>query len=124
LIRDNKVVDCKIIIQEKGKIVIEFQYFEGCPNAKNSLDNLIVVKKELKLEDNEIRIIEVPDLESAEKYNFQGSPSILINGIDIYTDSKPLGYNYSCRVYSFNGQQTGIIPREFIKEKILQLRQG
>lgn len=103
--------------------MIKFQYFEGCPNAKISLDNLIEVKNELKLNDNEIQIIQVPDMESSEKLNFQGSPTILVNGIDIYTDTKPIGTNYSCRVYSFNGNQTGIIPKNFIKDKILEYKQ-
>lgn len=102
--------------------MIEFQYFEGCPNAKKSLDNLMEVKNELKLNDDEIQIIQVPDMESAEKLNFQGSPTILINGIDIYTGSKPIGNNYSCRVYIFNRNQTGIIPGEFIKDKIEKYR--
>jgi len=102
--------------------MIEFQYFEGCPNAKTSLDNLMDVKSELKLNDDEIQIIQVPDMESAEKLNFQGSPTILIHGIDIYTGSKPIGNNYSCRVYTFNGIQTGIIPKEFIKDKIEKYR--
>ena len=104
--------------------MIEFQYFPGCTNAKTSLDNLMEVKNELKLNDDEIQIIQVPDTESAEKLNFQGSPTILIHGIDIYTDSKPIGSNYACRVYIFNGKQTGIIPKEFIKDKIEKYGQG
>jgi hypothetical protein len=100
--------------------MIEFQYFEGCPNAKTSMDNLLEVKRELNLKDCDIRVIMVPDMESAERYNFQGSPTILINGIDIYSDSKPVGFNYSCRVYTFAGKQTGIIPKGFIQEKILK----
>lgn len=104
--------------------MIEFQYFEGCPNAKVSLENLIEAKDELKINNIEIQIIKVHDMESAEKYNFQGSPTILVNGIDIYTGTKPIEYNYSCRVYSFNGNQTGIIPKNFIKAKILKYIQG
>jgi hypothetical protein len=100
--------------------MIVFQYFEGCPNAKATLENLSEVRGDLSISDNGISIVEVPDIESAEKNRFQGSPTILVNGIDIYTDSEPVGHNYSCRVYSFGGKQTGIIPKEFIKEKILQ----
>ena len=104
--------------------MIEFQYFEGCPNAKASLNNLLEVKDELHINDDEIRIIQVRDMESAEKNRFQGSPTILIQGVDIYTGSEPTGYNYSCRVYSFKGKQTGIIPKQFIKENILKYQQS
>jgi hypothetical protein len=104
--------------------MIEFQYFEGCPNAKTSLDNLLEIKQELNIHDNQINIMQLPDVKSAEKNNFQGSPTILIDGVDIYNDSKPTGYNYSCRVYFFDGIQTGVIPKEFIKEKILKYLKG
>lgn len=100
--------------------MIEFQYFDGCPNAKATLNSLMEVSDELGINENDISIVEVPDIESAEKSRFQGSPTILVNGVDIYTDSEPFGYNYSCRVYSFDGEQTGIIPKEYIKEKILK----
>jgi hypothetical protein len=98
--------------------MIEFQYFDGCPNAKATLNNLMEVGGELRIDENDIRIIQVPNIESAEKNGFQGSPTILVNGVDIYTDSEPFGYNYSCRIYSFDGEQTGIIPKEYIRQKI------
>jgi len=102
--------------------MIEFQYFVGCPSAKTSLQNLVDVQHILNIDPNEISIMQLPDPESAEKNNFQGSPTILIDGVDIYTGSKPSGFNYSCRVYSFNGILSGVIPKEFIKEKILKYR--
>ena len=105
-------------VKRRPEKVIGFQYFEGCPNAKATLDNLREIQSELGIPDSEILIVEVPDIESAEKSSFQGSPTILVNGIDIYTDTKPVGYNYSCRIYSFDGKQTGIMPRDFIKAKI------
>ena len=102
--------------------VIVFQYFEGCPNAKATLHNLREIQRELGISDNEITIVEVSDIESAEKNRFQGSPTILVDGIDIYTDTKPVGFNYSCRIYSFDRKQTGIIPKDFIREKIAKNR--
>jgi len=101
------------------KLIIEFQYFEGCPNARATLENLLEAKNELGLPDEIIKVIKIDDLASARKYNFQGSPTILINGRDIYTDRKPQGFNFTCRIYNFNGEQTGQIPKEYIKEKIL-----
>ena len=99
--------------------MIEFQYFEGCPNADRTLENLVEVIKELNLSQSEIQVQEIPDLEAARTRNFQGSPTILMNGMDIYTDLPPVGYNYSCRIYMFGKKQTGVIPKGFIKKKIL-----
>ena len=101
------------------KLIIEFQYFEGCPNASATLENLFEAKNELNLPDDVIRIVKIDDLASAQHYKFQGSPTILINGRDIYTDREPQGFNFSCRIYNFDGVQTGQIPKEYIKEKIL-----
>ena len=98
--------------------MIEFQYFSGCPNAKATLANLRKTLTELEVPDSALRITEVPDIESAKETRFQGSPTILVDGVDIYTGSKPVGYNYSCRVYSFDGRHTGIIPRSFIKQRL------
>lgn len=102
--------------------MIEFQYFNGCPNFKEALNNLKELIREGIISDSEVIISEIPDIASAEKYNFQGSPTILIDGIDIYTGKKPTGFNYSCRVYEFNGKRTGIIPKKYIEKKINLLR--
>ena len=102
--------------------MITFQYFDECPNAKNTLDNLKEVLKELEIPEKEIEILEIPDLQKAEKFKFQGSPTILIDGLDIYLMQVPEGFSYTCRIYNFKGGKTGIIPKYFIKEKITELR--
>jgi len=101
--------------------MIEFQYKAKCSNAISTLKNLLNVRSELGIPYQEIRI-KISNLQSAEENNFQGSPTILIDGIDIYTDSKPTESNYSCRLYLFDGIHTGVIPPEFIREKILLYR--
>lgn len=98
--------------------MIQFQYFEGCPNAKESLAHLVQMQQELGIDEQEIEIVEVPDAETSERLHFQGSPTILINGIDIYTGESPTDSIYSCRVYTFDGKKTGIIPASFIRQKL------
>ena len=101
---------------------VTFQYFEGCPNSSETLKNLKKLVNEQKITEDELEIIEVPDLNSAEETLFQGSPTILINGVDIYTKQKPTGFVYSCRVYDFDGKRTGIIPKEYIELRLKELR--
>jgi hypothetical protein len=98
--------------------MIEFQYFNGCPHATKTLQNLREVLAEMGIGENELHIIDVPSPESAQKMKFQGSPSILVDGVDIYTGAEPEGFSYSCRVYEFDGGRTGVIPREFIRRKL------
>jgi len=98
--------------------MIEFQYFEGCPNAAKTLENLRSALKTVHIEESAIVLREVPSPEQAEALHFQGSPTILIDGIDIYTGKKPDSYNYTCRIYTFSGKKTGVIPQGFIEEKL------
>jgi len=98
--------------------MVEFQYFSGCPHAKDTLQYLRGVMAEMGIGENKLKIIDVPDAESAQKMKFQGSPSILVDGVDIYTGAEPEGFSYSCRVYEFDGGRTGVIPREFIRRKL------
>ncbi len=102
--------------------MISFQYFDGCPNAIESITNFKLALEELNISENDYEIVEIPDLRSAEVNMFQGSPTILVDGIDIYTDKNPEEYSYTCRIYNFNGRRTGIIPTEYILTKLQHLR--
>jgi hypothetical protein len=102
-------------------MMIEFQYFEGCPNFDTTLRNLKELISEGLISEKEVKITEVLDLVVAEQVCFQGSPTILVNGYDIYSGIIPKTANYSCRVYKFGNKRTGIIPKDYIKLKIDKL---
>ncbi|MDC7224693.1 MAG: alkylmercury lyase [Spirochaetales bacterium] len=102
--------------------MIRFYYFKGCPHADKTWENLKQVGIEEKIPDSEIEKIEVPDEETAKRFNFQGSPTILMNGVDIYTGETPVGFRYCCRVYEFGESRTGVLPTEFIRKKYLEGR--
>lgn len=102
--------------------MVEFQYFEGCPNAKETLNNLLSLVEEGFLKKDEIKIIKIESPDDAQKLNFQDSPSILYNGVDIYTLEKPSSYAYNCRTYFIDGKLTGVLSKEFIKERIEKLK--
>ncbi len=101
--------------------MIEFQFFIGCPDAGVTLDNLHKAMAKAGIPAHQLKISVVPDIDTARRLNFQGSPSILVNHKDIYTGEEPAGFAYSCRLYDFDGRQTGEIPVEFILEKLQQL---
>ncbi len=101
--------------------MIEFQFFDGCPNADNTLQNLHEAMVEQGITRDHLKITEVPNIESAKRFNFQGSPTILVNGKDLYTDEEPVDFSYSCRIYKFNGEQTGCIPKKIIVAKLKKL---
>jgi len=100
--------------------LITFQYFDGCPNAQATLDNLLSVREELGIAESSVELVEVPDPAQAKAHRFQGSPTILVDGRDITTGEIPSGFEYTCRVYSFEGKATGVIPREFIRARLIE----
>jgi len=75
---------------------------------------------ELGSTDDNLVITEVPDKESAQRLGFQDSPSILVNRKDIYIGQEPTGFSYACRIYEFYGKQNGVIPKEFIRERLVE----
>lgn len=100
---------------------IEFQYFNGCPNSEVTLKNLQRLVAEKYKNTIKIKMVEVPSPELAEQLHFQGSPTILVNEYDIYSMEKPVGFNYSCRIYNLDGKMTGVLPIDFIENCIEDL---
>ena len=98
--------------------MVEFQYFEGCPHYKKTLANLRQLINEGFINEKEVEIKNIQDVESAKEIHFQGSPTILFNGIDIYTEKEPTSYDYSCRIYKFENKFIGTLSKEFIKRQI------
>ncbi len=71
-------------------------YFDDCPNWKVTDELLHELADEI--EDLTIHHRYVGTPEDAEKYQFRGSPSVLVDGVDPFADADdPVGL--SCRVY-------------------------
>ncbi len=71
-------------------------YFEDCPNWKVADEHLTALASELPGMTLTRHLVETP--EEAEQTRFRGSPSILADGVDLFSDpDAPVGL--SCRVY-------------------------
>ncbi len=97
------------------KVVLELQYFRGCPN---SLEVLNMLRSFVKKYKGDIvyreRLIETE--KSALEFNFRGSPTILINGVDLEDLPVPDKPGLTCRIY-----QEGLPTEEKILAKIRKL---
>ena len=76
---------------------IQLLYIEECPNSAQALDNLEQALRILKIEIKPDQIMIHDDLE-ADHYSFQGSPSIKVDGVDLW-ERKAEEYHIGCRVY-------------------------
>ncbi len=75
---------------------IALLYFDGCPNWKVAEERLAAIAAERS--DITVTHHLVESIEAAERLGFHGSPSILIDGVDVFADSDA-GIGLSCRVY-------------------------
>lgn len=77
---------------------IEVQHFEGCPNSVEMIARVRTAIEEFN-ERIEYKEILVETSELAQQINFRGSPTVLINGIDIERMPEPTKANLTCRYY-------------------------
>ncbi len=76
---------------------IELRYFDGCPNWKTTETRVLRLLDELGISAT-VRLTRVETFEAAERLGFRGSPTLLLDGTDPFTDpSSPIGL--SCRIY-------------------------
>ena len=77
---------------------IELFYFDGCPSWQKALENL---RDALLAEgiENDINLVKIESPEDAVARKFSGSPTIRINGQDLWPEHQS-NYSLSCRVYS------------------------
>ena len=70
-------------------------YFDDCPNWKVTDERLAAMAEEFDLNISRL-LVETP--EEAERLGFRGSPTVLVDGRDVFADrDAPVGL--SCRIY-------------------------
>lgn len=75
---------------------ITLLYFDDCPNWKVADERLTAIAAERA--DLTVTRRLVDTVEEAERVGFHGSPSILVDGVDIFAEPDA-GVGLSCRVY-------------------------
>jgi len=98
---------------------IEILYFSGCPSWKQTIEDLkfVLAAKGLK---PDIKLTRIVSDEDAKAQSFPGSPTIRVNGQDLFPIEQQ-NYSLKCRVYSTPKGLIGTPPRDVIKERLSQL---
>ncbi len=85
--------------ERAGRTEIEILSFDGCPNREGAIALVSEVVAEVGAH-ADVRVVDVPDAETAEQTRFLGSPTIRVNGRDIEPGAdRRSDFVYSCRVY-------------------------
>lgn len=79
------------------RLEVVVQYFDGCPSWHTATDRLGEALRLVGLGDQEIGFQRVETPDQAAQLGFAGSPTILLNGVDLFADAAPVGY--ACRTY-------------------------
>lgn len=76
---------------------LELLYFDDCPSWKNALEGLQAILDEHEIS-AQISTIRVETHDEAQRHKFVGSPTIRLNGIDLFPTDQD-NYALGCRVY-------------------------
>ena len=89
---------------------VELLWWEGCPSTDRALAAMREALSDVGLGDVEVRMREIRSDADAEGLGFVGSPTILIDGVDLVpaAGDEPIGL--SCRVYRRRDGRVSPIP--------------
>jgi hypothetical protein len=80
----------------EAELQITLQYFDGCPNWTTTAAHLSTLRDEGRIAGVGYELINTH--EAAVDRGFRGSPTILVDGVDLFADANaPIGL--ACRVY-------------------------
>ena len=99
-------------------MTVEFLYWEGCPSHDEARELLEEVLRERGL-DAEVQIRHVATREEAVELRFPGSPTIRIDGRDVYPVGADEPPALNCRIYYLpDGRVSPIPSREQLEEAL------
>jgi len=87
---------------------IRFLYSEDCPSHEEALQRLQNVLAEEGV-DAEVEVVRVDTFDDAEREQFPGSPTIIVNGHDICPIENP-HYAPACRAYVLEDGRISPLP--------------
>jgi len=103
---------------------IQFLFWEGCPSHEPALERLRTVMKEEGVT-AEIEIIEITTREQAQEWRFPGSPTILIDGLDIDPPPPDAFFTLTCRAYTRKDGRISPLPSpELIRRALCAAREA
>ena len=81
------------------RIKVEILYFDGCPTYETATRTLRAVLAEEGVE-AEVELVAVNSDEEARRLRFPGSPTIRVDGRDLFPVGEREAWQLGCRVYA------------------------
>ena len=99
---------------------VEVLYFDGCPTYLEAEKTLRDV---LSQEDAEVELVAVNTDEEARKLRFPGSPTIKVDGEDLFPVPERKEYALGCRMYATPEVLKGSPTVKMLKEALANFRE-
>lgn len=95
-------------------------YFDGCPSWQIAQRRLAALADEFGFT---VTRRKVNSRQEAEGVGFRGSPTIMVDGRDVFADGhEPVGL--SCRIYQTPGGPAGAPTRDQLRTMLISLRRS
>ena len=90
-------------------MTVELLWWEGCPSHPETLADLERILREEGI-GAELRRVEIESDEQARREQFPGSPTIRIDGEDIFPPEEGEPYSLTCRIYHLRDGRVSPTP--------------
>src|SRR5215216_4233389 len=98
-------------------MTVEVLYFDGCPTYQTAARTLRAVLAEAGIE-AEVQLIAVTSDEEAQRLRFPGSPTIRVDGHDLFPTGERKDWRLGCRVYATGEGLRGSPTAEMLKDAL------
>ena len=89
---------------------VELLWWDGCPSAKPALEQARDALRELGLDESEVVMREIRDDDEAQAVGFVGSPTVLVDGVDVAPPPNDEPVRLACRVYHRRDGRISPVP--------------
>ena len=97
---------------------IELLYFDGCPTYEPAQQTLQQTLSEEGIEAR-IQLLAVNTNKEAQRMQFPGSPTIRVNGRDLFPAPERQGWGLGCRMYPTSEGLQGTPTKAMLREALL-----
>jgi hypothetical protein len=98
-------------------MLIEILYFDGCPSYRTAEKTLREVLAKERIE-AEVDMVAVNNNEDAQRLRFPGSPTIRVDGQDLFPVPQRASYALGCRTYATPEGLKGSPTAEMLRETL------
>ena len=113
----NGIIEPESKVREVPNLEIELLYFDGCPSYRTAEKILREVLAKEGME-ADVELVAVNSDEEARKIRFPGSPTIRLDGQDLFPVAEREDWSLGCRVYATPEGLKGSPTAEMLRETL------